>query len=245
MTDSENKPGSLSAEGSVSAEGSEPRGENTYTKTALVNALILGIFAVGIALVLSLTYSGTKERIAESQRLAEEKALLEVIGDQSFDNNLLEDILVLSDSQRGLLNVTADSKARVLRMNGNILGFIFPAVAPDGYSGKMHLLIGVGIDGTLMGVRVVKHKETPGLGDKVDIQKSDWILGFAGKSLLNPEPNGWAVKKDGGEFDAFTGATITPRAVVKMIKQTLIFTESERQRLIEAATEEEEVQHDG
>lgn len=220
-----------------------------YTRTASVNALVLGIFAVGTALILSLTYAGTKDRIAESQRAAEEKALLEVIGDLSFDNNLLEDVLPLSAAQAEQLNVPEGSPVRVVRQADSPIGFIFPAVAPDGYSGKIHLIVGVNAEGQLMGVRVVEHKETPGLGDKVDVQKSDWILGFAGKSLTNPEPGHWAVAKDGGDFDAFTGATITPRAVVKIIKQTLQLHESDGQALLESARQiqatENEEERDG
>lgn len=211
--------------------------EKAYTRTALINASALGLFAIGTALILSLTYTGTKDRILESQRAAEEKALLEVIGAQPFDNNLLEDRIALSASQAKSLNVPVGTEIRVVRHAGEIQGFLFPAVAPDGYSGKMNMIIGIDTDGVLMGVRVVEHKETPGLGDKVDIQKSDWITSFVGKSLANPEPNGWAVTKDGGEFDAFTGATITPRAVVKMIRKTLELSASDQQTLIDSAQE--------
>src|SRR5690606_33294119 len=94
-------------------------------------------------------------------------------------------------------------------------GAVLEAVAPDGYGGNIALLVGVTVDGTITGVRVVlPHNETPGLGDKIETRKSGWILGFNGRSLDNTDAQGWAVKKDGGEFDAFTGATITPRAVV-------------------------------
>jgi electron transport complex protein RnfG len=100
---------------------------------------------------------------------------------------------------------------------------IFNSVAPDGYNGKIHLLVGVYIDGRLAGVRVVKHAETPGLGDAVEIRKSPWIDDFAGKSLTNPIQERWRVKRDGGDFDQFTGATITPRAVVAAVRNTLLY----------------------
>lgn len=205
----------------------------TYSKKALLNAAALGAFAVGTALVLGITFTATREPIAESQRLAEEKALLEVIGSQPFDNDLISDQIQLTADMAAQLNTEAN--ARVIRNNGNIIGFILPAVAPDGYSGNIGLLVGIDIQGSLLGVRVVEHRETPGLGDKVDTQKSDWILQFTGLSLENPDENQWFVRKDGGQFDAFTGATITPRAVVNMIKTTLVNYRNHAEELIQQA----------
>ena len=100
---------------------------------------------------------------------------------------------------------------------------IFNAIAPDGYNGRIHLLVGVYVDGRIAGVRVVKHAETPGLGDAIEVRKSSWILGFDGKSLDRPEPTRWAVRRDGGEFDQLTGATITRRAVVAAVRNTLLY----------------------
>ncbi len=100
---------------------------------------------------------------------------------------------------------------------------MFNSIAPNGYSGRIHLLVGVYVDGSLAGVRVVKHAETPGLGDAVELRKSPWIKSFDGKSLNNPQTSGWAVKRDGGDFDQFTGATISPRAVVKAVHNTLLY----------------------
>ncbi len=209
----------------------------TYSKKALLNATALGAFAVGTALVLGITFTATREPIAESQRLAEEKALLAVIGDQPYDNDLINDQIQLSPDMAAQLNTEAN--ARVIRNNGTILGFILPAVAPDGYSGNIGMLVGMDTQGNLLGVRVVEHRETPGLGDKVDTQKSDWILQFTGLSLENPDENQWFVRKDGGQFDAFTGATITPRAVVNMIKTTLVNFRDNTDELIKLANESE------
>ncbi len=209
----------------------------TYSKKALLNAAALGAFAVGTALVLGITFTATREPIAESRRLAEEKALLAVIGDQPYDNDLINDQIQLSPDMAAQLNTEAN--ARVIRNNGTILGFILPAVAPDGYSGNIGMLVGMDTQGNLLGVRVVEHRETPGLGDKVDTQKSDWILQFTGLSLENPDENQWFVRKDGGQFDAFTGATITPRAVVNMIKTTLVNFRDNTDELIKLANESE------
>ena len=96
------------------------------------------------------------------------------------------------------------------------------------------MIVGINFDGTLAGVRVVEHRETPGLGDKVDLNKSDWILGFNSKSLSNPQRAAWDVKKNNGDFDQFTGATITPRAVIHQIAQTLDYFELDRARLLAA-----------
>jgi electron transport complex protein RnfG len=97
------------------------------------------------------------------------------------------------------------------------------------------MIIGVNFNGSVAGVRVVDHRETPGLGDKVDLKKSDWILSFNGKSLVNPQASGWTVKKEGGDYDQFTGATITPRAVIKQILKTLQYFEDDRERLLQTA----------
>ena len=100
---------------------------------------------------------------------------------------------------------------------------VFTPIVPDGYSGPIKLLVAVRTDGSLGGVRVVSHKETPGLGDKVEERKSDWVYGFRDKSLENPPLDRWKVKRDGGDFDQFTGATITPRSIVNAVKNTLIY----------------------
>src|SRR5690606_4959952 len=104
---------------------------------------------------------------------------------------------------------------------GEPVAALFNSVAPDGYSGEIRLLVGVRVDGSLSGVRVLSHKETPGLGDPIEVRHSDWITRFSGLSLENPPFERWKVRRDGGDFDQFTGATITPRAVVKATRNTL------------------------
>lgn len=103
--------------------------------------------------------------------------------------------------------------------------------APDGYNGDIRLLIGINAAGSILGVRVISHRETPGLGDPIEAEKSDWIHGFKQKSLKTPQSSGWAVKKDGGEFDQFTGATISPRAVVRAVHTTLLYFKANKQAL--------------
>jgi len=123
------------------------------------------------------------------------------------------------------------------RKNNEPVAAVLTSVAPDGYSGSIKILIAVYADGSLSGVRVISHKETPGLGDKIDAQRDDWILQFAGLSLSSPDKSRWKVKKDGGDFDQFTGATITARAVVNAIKRTLEFFEANQDKLFIPAEE--------
>ena len=130
-----------------------------------------------------------------------------------------------------LADFVAETREMLEASEGEIIAVVIPATAPDGYTDAIDLIVGVNADGSIAGVRALAHKETPGLGDKVDIKKSDWILGFEGRSLDNPDLAGWAVKKDKGVFDQFTGATITPRAVVAATLRTLQYAEANRDRL--------------
>lgn len=190
------------------------------------NSLLLFIFAMVTAGILASVNEGTKEAIAKAERQAAEKALLEIIPQNRFDNDLLLDTLAIPESAHTLLGASEGASIYVARKDNQIVAVIIPAVAPDGYSGDIKLLVGVNTDGRVAGVRVLAHKETPGLGDKVDLRKSPWIRLFNGRSIGNPNRDGWKVKKDGGEFDQFTGATITPRAVVNQVYKTLTFVEN-------------------
>ena len=188
-----------------------------------LNALKLGLFAFITAILLGLTYSGTKDRIAQAQLRMEQAALAEVTQSIEHSELLLEDRIEVPANYRALLKSRDGDLIQAVRNNnGEPIAFIVPSTAPDGYSGAIRMIVGIDLAGNITGVRVVKHAETPGLGDQVDAGKSNWIYSFAGRALDNPL-NGWAVKKDGGTFDSFTGATITPRAVVKQVRQTLLF----------------------
>src|SRR5690606_31438763 len=160
---------------------------------------------------------GTKERIAQEVRIAQQRALYEIVPQSRIDNDLLMDTQAIPAEAWDLLGLPNGGEVYLARQDGEIVALIIPATAPDGYSGEIGMIVGVNRDGTIAGARVLSHKETPGLGDKVELSKSNWILGFDGRSLQNPQASQWKVKKDGGEFDQFTGATITPRAVVQQI----------------------------
>lgn len=199
------------------------------------NAIVLALFAMVTALLLASTYTGTRETIAEAERHAAAKTLLEIYPLETHDNDLLEDVVPIPSAYLSTLGLKKASNIYVARKQGAITGFIIPATAPDGYSGDIRLLVGINTDGTIAGVRAVAHNETPGLGDKVDLRKSQWILSFDGKSLGNPDRDHWKVKKDKGDFDQFTGATITPRAVVGQVLKTLIFYQEHREELLKSA----------
>ncbi len=190
-------------------------------KSISKNSLLLGAFALVTAAILAGIQAGTADRIADAERRAAQKALLEIVPEDRHNNDMLAETLNIDEQYWELLGLKSGGEAHIARQNGEAVAAIVPAVAPDGYSGSIKLIVGINQDGSIAGVRVLSHNETPGLGDKVELKKSRWILGFNGKSLGNPAADEWAVKKDGGEFDQFTGATITPRAVVKQVKQTL------------------------
>ncbi|MCB1689864.1 MAG: electron transport complex subunit RsxG [Halioglobus sp.] len=194
------------------------------------NSLLLALFAVCTTALIAGTYLLTKDDIAEQKRLAEEKALLEIVPRTRHDNSMLDDTLPVGPGDAGL-GLSEEKRVYIARQDGKVVAAIIPVVAPDGYTGEIELIVGVNTDGTIAGVRALSHRETPGLGDKVDTKKSDWILGFSGRSLGNPTLDGWAVKKDKGVFDQFTGATITPRAVVAATLRALQFAQANRKVL--------------
>ncbi len=196
------------------------------------SALGLALFAVITGGTIALTQQLTKERIGEQTARAEAAALFEIIPQSAHDNDLLNDRVTLPASDG--LATDGPVTAWVARRDGQPVGLIFPVVAPDGYSGDIHLLVGVDLSGEVLGVRVTSHRETPGLGDRIELKKSNWVLSFEGRSLENPEPRHWNVKKNGGVFDQFTGATITPRAVVKAVQRTLVYFREHRQDILSA-----------
>lgn len=185
----------------------------------ITSAILLGLFAlVGVSVIAGLQVT-TKDRIAANREATRLRSMNAVVGSERYDNEILNDQLIVQDE----MFHTGGKPVTIFRArkNGRPVAAIFDTVAPRGYSGPIYLLIGVNLDGTLSGVRVLAHTETPGLGDAIDDKHSDWILGFEGKSLLNPGREKWGVKRDGGAFDQFTGATISPRLVVKSIRDTL------------------------
>ena len=190
-------------------------------RQVLLSGAFLWLFAVVGTTLVALTEYSTSAAIVENERQMLLRNLYALLPRDRLDNDIATDTLLLPAS--ALLGNDNHSTVYRARLRGEPVAAIFNSIAPDGYNGKIHLLVGVYIDGSLAGVRVVKHAETPGLGDAIEIRKSTWIDGFAGKSLTNPSQDHWRVKRDGGDFDQFTGATITPRAVVTAVHNTLLY----------------------
>lgn len=188
-------------------------------KLVVSNGLRLGIFAALTTALIAGVHQLTADKIAHSQQQDLLNSLNELVPTQQYNNALLQDtITVQKDSY---LHLTQAETAYRARLNGQNIAIILPVIAPDGYSGQIKLLVAIKENGSLLGVRVVSHKETAGLGDAIEKAKSNWIDIFNGRSLQNTPL--WKVKRDGGQFDQLTGATITPRAVVKAVHNALLY----------------------
>jgi len=193
---------------------------------------VLAVFAAITSVAIGWTYLATKDQIDMEVRRAEARQLLEIFPPETHDNDIVDDGFELV-ADTPLLGIREARQGYRVRQNDRVIGVILPATARDGYSGDIRALVGVRDDGTVAGVRVVAHRETPGLGDKVDLRKSDWILGFDNRSLSQPDLSGWNVEKDGGVFDQFTGATVTPRAVILATRRALEYARLNAETLFE------------
>lgn len=204
----------------------------------LIAGLVLGAFAIGGVSVVAITHDLTAERIAAGERAAMIAKLQAIVPAGSIENDPLLDRIEVHAPD--LLGAEATDVYRV-RKGGEGVAVILSPVVPDGYAGPIRLLVAVMKDGTLGGVRVLSHHETPGLGDKIEERRPYkwddkgepriWVFDFAGKSLADPPLDKWAVKRDGGVFDQFTGATITPRSIVKAVKNTMLFVQEQGEAL--------------
>jgi electron transport complex protein RnfG len=186
--------------------------------TAITAALMVVFTVIGTAL-LAYTYFTTKAPIEASEAEARMALLDQVLPPDLHDNDLLKDTVKIAAG--GELGNRTETLAYRARTAGQPSAVILEVTAPDGYSGDIKLLVAIRQDGSLAGVRVLAHKETPGLGDYIDIAHSDWIKHFDDQSLAKTPDEKWQVKKDGGYFDYMAGATITPRAVVKAVHKAI------------------------
>jgi electron transport complex protein RnfG len=193
--------------------------------------LVAAIAAVAAFLVTG-SYEFSKDRIAAHERARLLQNLYSVL-DPTIVNENVEPVLV-SATDPELLGSDGPVDVFIAIDRGRPVAAIFASIAPDGYNAAIRLLIGISLAGEITGVRAVSHRETPGLGDAIDIQKSDWILQFDGKSLQEPVLASWAVDKDDGAFDSITGATVTPRAVIKAVKNTLLYFDGHESELFQA-----------
>jgi electron transport complex protein RnfG len=184
-------------------------------------ALVLGAFALAGAALLTWTERATRPRIEANAKAALEQELNRLVPAGDYDNDLLASATALVAPE--LTGVATPVTLYRATKAGRPVAALFEVTAPDGYSGAIRLLVAVQVDGRLAGARVLVHKETPGLGDYIEERRSDWIHGFDDRSLTDPEESLWAVRKDGGAFDHVTGATVTPRAIVKALRRALVY----------------------
>lgn len=183
------------------------------------NAILLALFALICTLFVVLTNQLTEPQIIAQQKQKLSHSLQQVLPSQYVNQDLLKSCREIRYPH--YLGNNYWHKIWIAKQGQTVKGIAYQTTAPDGYNGPIRLLVGVMANGEVFGVRVISENETPGLGDQIELRKSNWILSFAHQKLLNANDKRWAVKKDGGMFDQFTGATITPRAVVKAVKRTL------------------------
>ncbi|WP_070967224.1 electron transport complex subunit RsxG [Vibrio sonorensis] len=183
------------------------------------NGATLALFACASTGLVAFTNFLTKDTIQEQEQAQLLSVLNQVIAPSMHDNRLYKSCTLVSDE---LLGTSEPMPTYIATKDGQPTALAIESIAPDGYNGTIKLIVGLTLDGTITGTRVLAHKETPGLGDKIDLRVSDWILTFAGKRVSEENLADWNVRKDGGQFDQFTGATITPRAVVKAVKNSAL-----------------------
>ncbi|MBM3360384.1 MAG: electron transport complex subunit RsxG [Betaproteobacteria bacterium] len=200
-----------------------------HFKKMSITATSMIIFALTASTALSIFYLITKSSIEESDAKAKRIFLNQVIPADLYENNLAKDTISIEPSP--FLGNKKNIDVYRAKKNNQVIAVIIEAVAPDGYSGEIKTLVGIDQDDKILGVRVISHKETPGLGDYIEIEKSQWIKNFNLTSLDKVNEKQWAVKKDGGDFDYVSGATITPRAIVKSTYKCLLYTKENKKRL--------------
>ena len=179
--------------------------------------ILLGFVALLCTAISAGIFFLTKDKIDAVMAAQQRELLLQVVPQDYFNNNLLESAVIPQDK-----NLVGIQKIYFAKKDGNVSAYAYETTAPDGYSGDIRLLVGLDPKGKILGVRVIEHHETPGLGDKIELRISNWILNFTHQLINEHNLSEWSVKKDGGKFDQFSGATITPRAVVNQTKRSAL-----------------------
>ena len=191
-------------------------------KTIRKHGITLALFAAGSTGLTAAINQLTKSTIDEQAALQQKTLFDQVLPGDRYNNNLSEGCYLVDAQALG----KGTHRVYIARQDDRPVAAILEATAPDGYSGAIQLLVGVDFSGTVLGTRVTEHHETPGLGDKIELRLSDWITHFSGKTIAAGNDAHWAMKKDGGDFDQFTGATITPRAVVNAVKRAGLYAQT-------------------
>ncbi|MGI1987933.1 electron transport complex subunit RsxG [Shewanella glacialipiscicola] len=183
------------------------------------NGFLLALFALICTGLVAVVNQQTADKITQQEQQELMRVLHQLIPDEIHDNDLTAQCTLLLD--KDALGTDNPMPAYIATMAGKPVAIAIETIAPDGYNGNIKLIVGVNTQGEVLGVRTLTHQETPGLGDKIELRKSNWVSQFVGKMLDSQDDKQWLVKKDGGDFDQFTGATITPRAYVKAVKNAV------------------------
>ena len=202
------------------------------------SGVTLAIVAAFCTSLVAFTWQQTEDRIEANKKAWLERSLQPALAGLFFDSPVTESMIIIPAPH----DLPGSEDAIIYRVfaGETPVAALFVVSARDGYAGPIRFLVGISMDGTVTGVRVLEHRETPGMGDRIEMTKSDWVLQFDGRSLQDPELGQWAIKDDGGEFDQLTGASVTPRAIIKAIKQTLQYFDGNRDAIFSAAAVEEE-----
>lgn len=199
-------------------------------------AAFLAMFAVIGTTMVALTFVNTEQRIIDNEQQALLRSLHELVPPALYNNDITTDTIAVTAKE--LLGTAKPVTIYRARLNAKPVAAILTPVAPDGYNGNIKLIIAINAEGVIIGVRVLSHRETPGLGDGIEVERSPWIESFSGHTLPSPGHLGWRVVKDGGIFDQFTGATITPRAVVKAVKNSLEYFQQNKELIFTSPLDE-------
>lgn len=207
---------------------------NSVVKSGITLAVIAGLCTALVAL----TYTATAARIEANEQAWLERSLQPALSGLFFDSGVTESMMTIPPPH----DLPGSEAAIVYRVyaEDTPVAALFVVSARDGYAGPIRVLVGIDVGGAVTGVHVLEHRETPGLGDRVESGKSDWVHQFDGRSLVDPSPSSWAIKRDGGQFDQLTGASVTPRAIVKAIRDTLLYFEAHREEVFVTLQEEVE-----
>lgn len=211
--------------------------------TMFRSGITLAVIAAICTALVALTYRLTAERIVANEQAWLERSLQPALSGLFYDSGVTESKIIIPPPHE----LPGSETAIIYRVYAEDapVAALFIVSARDGYAGPIRILAGIDTMGVVTGVHVLEHRETPGLGDRVESTKSDWVKQFNGRSLLDPEPTGWAIKGDGGQFDQLTGASVTPRAIIKAIKETLLYFEAHSEEIFAEAipeTDKEEIE---